>query len=608
MKTITNIYLLVFLMSMVTFIKEFITGLTSISIPAIERQFTMSSQRTALIPASNEIAATVLVLLVVFIGSHVNRARCLAVGTFIMAIGCVLYIVPHWLDIYTLSDVTVESTSHSLCHSGNATYGGSCGGRENSLILGLFIVAQMVVGVGFIPLLTLGHSYIYDNADPKKTPIFIGIIFAGSNIGQACGFFIAGAITQNVYVDFDRQGDTNNTTGLSSVHWVGAWWLGFVPAALMAVCVAVPLSFYPGQLKGNHEQVEYSTGNNQNASKTRHMCQAVVDFLRTGLKLSKHPVYMFVSLGVCATYMVLFGLIPYIFKYIITIYNVSLVSTGIYLGINILLGAVGVILSGVLIRCLNLEVVGMLRMNAMVATVTAAMGLAFLASCPNVVLAGEDLSGSWKVSQLNTTWPCNRPCHCGTLEFSPVCGADGYVYTSPCVAGCMNINTKDDKNSYGDCSCITALSRNESLHGAMEGFCDSGCQNFWIFAPVLVLMVIVLLMVQTPSTLAILASVEEKSRNLSLGVRKIMIQVLGLIPGPIIMGTIFDSSCRLWNETNCQSSDGECLIYDNRKLSVRVGIYVISFSALSGLLFLIGSLFASRSNRPIDSVPNIERK
>ncbi|KAH3882215.1 hypothetical protein DPMN_006148 [Dreissena polymorpha] len=143
---------------------------------------------------------------------------------------------------------------------------------------------------------------------------------------------------------------------------------------------------------------------------------------------------------------------------------------------------------------------------------------------------------------------------------------------------------------------------------ATEGFCDSDCSNFWIFAPVLVLMMMVSLMVETPSTLAILASMEENSRDISLGINEIMVQVIDLIPGPLITGAMFDSSCRLWNETSCPSSDGECLIYDNKTLSVRLGIFVIAFSALSGLFFLIASLFASRSNKSIDLVQSIERK
>ncbi|XP_052220207.1 solute carrier organic anion transporter family member 2A1-like [Dreissena polymorpha] len=245
--------------------------------------------------------------------------------------------------ICSVQDVTLEDSSHSLCHSGNASNGDSCGGRGNTLILGLFICAKKVAGVGFIPLLTLGHSYIYDNADPKKTPILIGIIFSGSSIGLACGFFSAGAITQTYFVDFDRQDE--NDLSPSSLHWVGAWWLDFVPAAVVAVCVSIPLCFYPAQLKDTSEQMKHKTENDHNGSNARHTCQSVVDLFSTGFKLFKNPVFMFVSLGVCAANMLLRGLAP--FKYIIPIYNVSLVSTGIYLGITILLGAFGFILSGV---------------------------------------------------------------------------------------------------------------------------------------------------------------------------------------------------------------------------------------------------------------------
>lgn len=33
---------------------------------------------------------------------------------------------------------------------------------------------------------------------------------------------------------------------------------------------------------------------------------------------------------------------------------------------------------------------------------------------------------------------CSAGCHCQTVKFFPICGADGRNYLSPCHAGCMD--------------------------------------------------------------------------------------------------------------------------------------------------------------------------
>ena len=58
------------------------------------------------------------------------------------------------------------------------------------------------------------------------------------------------------------------------------------------------------------------------------------------------------------------------------------------LGGLILVGSVGMFLGGVLIRIFKLEIVGMLRLNVIVTLLSAILGLAYMANCPEVNLAG----------------------------------------------------------------------------------------------------------------------------------------------------------------------------------------------------------------------------
>ena len=46
-------------------------------------------------------------------------------------------------------------------------------------------------------------------------------------------------------------------------------------------------------------------------------------------------------------------------------------------------------------------------------------------------------------------------------------------------------------------------------------------------------------------------------------------QFLGTVPGPIIFGAIFDSTCILWQE-NKGSEQGSCWIYDNGSLAFKL--------------------------------------
>ena len=63
-------------------------------------------------------------------------------------------------------------------------------------------------------------------------------------------------------------------------------------------------------------------------------------------------------------------------------------------------------------------------------------------------------------------------------------------------------------------------------------------------------------------------------------------RLLGTIPGPIIVGALFDSSCLYWQE-EC-GNRGNCWVYDNNRLSlgmfgmstgVRVASVIFAFCA-----------------------------
>ena len=60
------------------------------------------------------------------------------------------------------------------------------------------------------------------------------------------------------------------------------------------------------------------------------------------------------------------------------------------------------------------------------------------------------------------------------------------------------------------------------------------------------------------------------------------------LPGPILFGAIFDSTCRVWQQS-CDVT-GSCWIYDNSSLAVRTLAGVLAFKALSLLFLTVASV------------------
>jgi len=67
--------------------------------------------------------------------------------------------------------------------------------------------------------------------------------------------------------------------------------------------------------------------------------------------------------------------------------------------------------------------------------------------------------------------------------------------------------------------------------------------------------------------------ISDEQRTLGLGVHSVVMRVIGSIPGPIVVGAIFDSSCLYW-QREC-GDKGKCYVYDNDDLTVR--IFILSF-------------------------------
>ncbi|XP_022333584.2 solute carrier organic anion transporter family member 4A1-like [Crassostrea virginica] len=587
LQSLNKMYLFVFWVFLMCFLEGFaVNGIANAGLPAIEKHFGISSTKSSVVASSQDFGALAVVLFVSFIGARLHKPRIVALGSVIMGIGSFLFIVPHMAEEYDLEGGSPSTNATSVC---NGTRGAvwsllnSCDSPGDRFIPAL-VIAQMVHGIGFSPMFTLGLVYIEENEDPSLAAVYIGLTYAAAAIGVATGFFVGGQILQNYYVDFDRKSVDFDAR---DPRWVGAWWLGFVFTSIFFVLVAIPISLYPKSMPGTSKYKKEEKPKDPGDEKLS-LCQLAGKlaklFFKTFLNLLKNPIFMLMNLAGSAQTLIIAGVGAFSFKFLTEQYNLDFDTSGYLIGGLILVGSFGMFLGGLLVKVFRLEMVGMTRLCAAVAFLSGLLGIAFLAGCPETPLAGLQVtySGSSTIDGYANT--CHASCDCDRQSFSTVCGADQKVYYSPCHAGCQSSTGMGPMATYHNCSCIAGSGT------ARPGRCEDSCTQLGILAPCMFIAMLCVLTAVTPTSMVTLRCVEEHEKPFALGIQWVFIRLLGMIPGPVLVGWVLDQACLIWSGASCGSS-GSCLLYSHHQMAVGIMLWWVLVSFVAAILFFIASIF-----------------
>lgn len=583
-----------------------INGFINTVITSIERRFDLRSYQSGLIASSYDIACCFCLSFVSYFGGTGHKPKWLGWGVVVIAIGSLVFALPHFT---TESYKATMSGQTGLC-SANQT--APCEESTSSLsnYMYVFMLGQFLHGIGATPLYTLGVTYLDENVKSSYAPVYIGIFYTSAIIGPAAGYLLGGIFLKM----FTELHETTLTP--EDPLWVGAWWIGFLGGGAAALLVALPILGYPRQLPGSQRYVAMRVSEAHQIKDTSQETdpqfgKSVKDMPRSLLLLLKNPTFIFLCLAGATEANLVAGMSTFGPKFLESQFSLSASEAATMFGYMVVpAGGGGTFMGGYIIKKLNLRCGGIIKFCLLCAVISLLAIFIFLIHCPNVPMAGVTdpyLGGPPSDGLLNLTAFCNSECNCVREFYNPVCGDDGYMYYSPCHAGCSTVDqtlSQAGKKVYYDCSCVFRNLSSSVPGGAVSGKCSSSCEQMPVFMVFFFVVMIFTLLSSIPALTATLRCVPDKQKSFALGIQWIIIRALGSIPGPITFGSVIDNSCMLWQD-QC-GEQGSCYLYENSTMGVYTLTVGVIYKVLGSFFFFMALMLYKGPGSPPSSCGNTD--
>ncbi|XP_073404605.1 solute carrier organic anion transporter family member 2B1 isoform X2 [Dendrobates tinctorius] len=507
-----------------------LSGYLKSSISTIEKRFGLSSQTSGILASFNEIGNTLLIVFVSYFGSRVHRPRFIGAGALIVCAAGFIMCLPH------------------------------------------FIMGQ----------------YEYDKS-------IASILFAVTVMGPGVAFILGSAMLR-YYVDIDKLPASEIVLTPSDPRWIGAWWLGFIVAASIVALTSIPYFFFPREMPKevtSESTEERKPGlmdafkNNPDTSEPVSLAKFIRVFPKVLLRTLKNPIYILVVLAQANLSAMICGLATFMAKFLERQFSITASLANLMIGsVNIPGAMSGIVLGGFIMKRFQLshKQCGAMCVIGLLCCVLIALPLLFL-GCSTRQFASPNADQHLSAGLWHNVTECSSNCGCSKSAFNPICGADDIEYISPCYAGCEDVNFDYKENkvlNYTGCRCITSLGSGRS---ATPGSCGSSCYH--LFLPFMVLSFLAGALAstsQTPSFMLILRSVNAAEKSLAIGIQFMLLRILAWLPGPVMFGSVIDSTCILWGK-KC-GAKASCQYYNNNLLRQRyIGLQILF--EIGALIFFI---------------------
>ena len=188
----------------------------------------------------------------------------------------------------------------------------------NIFALVFFFIGNMFIGIGAASLFTVGLSYLDDIVHPKYVTIHIGVFLSFTVVGPALGFGFGGLFL-SIYVDPWVETELEPT----DPGWVGAWWMCFILSGILSWLCAIPFLMFPKLLPDSHlikaerikEMAQKYTGKDSLLEEIDFGTK-VKSFPQHLKQVIKTPSWLFITIAVCFSTLIISGLTSFGPKYI----------------------------------------------------------------------------------------------------------------------------------------------------------------------------------------------------------------------------------------------------------------------------------------------------
>ena len=283
----------------------------------IERRYRLSSTAAGSLASVTDASILVSVIFISYFGGRGHKPRWLGVSLIIQAIGAFVFALPQ----FVLGRYEVGASGFldkETCEDGNLF--SDCNSANNTAFV-LFLIGNIIMGIGAAPLFTIGTAYLDEIVHPKYVPIHLGFFYMTAVVGPAFGY-IFGGIFLSIYVDPWQ--DTHLET--SDPGWVGAWWLCFLTGGIVSLIIAVPYFFFPRLLPDSKAvralreeemaQKGVAKSDSDDSDGSIHLQTVVKSFLLEFKKVVTNPSWIFITAAVSVSSITISGFASFGVKYV----------------------------------------------------------------------------------------------------------------------------------------------------------------------------------------------------------------------------------------------------------------------------------------------------
>eukprot|EP00111_Clytia_hemisphaerica_P005496 TCONS_00015937-protein len=614
-------------LSLASFVQAItVGGITAVNLQTLETEFGLTSKSTGLIMTGNDISGLLLVTVVSFFGTKASKPKWMGIGSVITGLGIALFALPK-LMIGKYEGASNQEGFDPTCQASAGPQGDlQCNENGGGTIghMAVFMISQLLMGIGTTPLYTLGPTYLDENVSPRAAPVYLGIWFCCTMLGPPIGMIIGGMFLR-IHTDMEAP----EGVAIGDPRWVGAWWLGYVAFFGIFIIAGFFLFLFPKRLNSKQAKKREKSIKMGQLPGEEQMKFTFKGYLKSMFSLCKNRVFMLIVFGTTVRMLYTIGMFTFLIKILILKFGVAPSKAGQSLGFIMMPSLiVGVMLGAVILRRAKIEIAAQTaaKICVIVSVITIGSSFAFLIpGCRNTNIAGimEPYHNHTEVTG-SIASQCNSDCHCKKSLYLPICGSDGRTYHSPCHAGCTKTIVQMDKDGkialvFGNCGCfpgnhtkslnipgvmqpppggrpgglpssnsttvanqqgfdmskLKSMSREQKMalfkqmgimrkaffNEATVGKCDRDCKNFILFIICTLFFVMIAFVASTPNKIMVLRSVPDNQRSFALGTQFVIMRGLSFLPGPIIVGGIVDSNCISWGYDKCGKKTN-CLDYD----------------------------------------------